>query len=407
MKKIGLDIETSGIEFDAQIAGVSIYDPELDKAEFLPINMVGCTDVQRDLSIAKVRELVSTCSLVGHNLMFDLIHLRQLLPDVVFNVAGDSLIIAHMAQLKTGKLKDLVLAYGVARNDEVVKLKDLADDFNFTRVSVDEDAAITYACNDAKWAYQLEELLYKKYEKSLKLYSLELRVLPVFVDMTCSGMRLQWDEFQHFIQKYGLMVDSLKMQLDREAGFSFATRSRRDMESIIVDRFGLVPSVRTPKGEYSYSLESLKHLDHPWVRQYLDYSHKFSTKNSMLTIDKFVYAQDGDWWIHPTYKQVGFDGTSRVYTCISGSAIIVVDGEPIRIDEFVKGGAVGRVQSVDGFANVLEGFATGKKKVIQVELECGRKLRCSEDHLIGILDSGNLVWRRAGDLVGDEDVIVG
>ena len=156
--------------------------------------------------------------------MFDLIHLRRLFPNVPFNVAGDSLIIAHMAQLKSGKLKDLVLAYGIARNDEVVKLSDITDDYDFTQVSITDEAAIRYACNDAEWAYKLEALLAQKYEKSLKLYSLELRVLPVFVDMTVSGMRLQWDEFQQFIQKYCLMVDSLKVELDREAGFSFATR---------------------------------------------------------------------------------------------------------------------------------------------------------------------------------------
>ena len=36
MKKIGIDIETSGVEYDAQLAGVSIYDPEQDSVQFYP-----------------------------------------------------------------------------------------------------------------------------------------------------------------------------------------------------------------------------------------------------------------------------------------------------------------------------------------------------------------------------------
>ena len=174
MKKIGIDIETSGLEFDALIAGVSIYDPDTQKAEYFPIHMQGVSETQKSESCAKIREYLTTCSLVGHNLMFDLIHLRRLFPDVSFTVAGDSMIIAHMAQLKSGKLKDLVLSYGIARNEDVVQLSEVVDGSDFTQIHITDQQAIRYACNDAEWAFKLEKLLAQRYEKSLKLYSKEL-----------------------------------------------------------------------------------------------------------------------------------------------------------------------------------------------------------------------------------------
>lgn len=315
MKKlVAIDVETSSLDFDCKIASVQVYYPEEDFGEFFPINMCGI-DAQTTLeSLEAVKEILLNSRLVGFKLMFDLLQLRKLFPDIIPEVAGDGYILALMVQ-KINTLGNLAVNLGIAPASQVRKLEDFAPDCDCTEISWDDQAFIThYAMKDSEWGYLVEKRLLEKYPSYLQVYQEEVSNLNMFVNMQYQGMRFQSKEFYKFRDRFNNHLAKKRSQFDDEIGFEFNPRSRKNMEQVF-DLFNLESPIKTDKGKSSYSEEALNYFKHiPAIEKIITLKSKISQQATLANFEKYVYDSQGKDFLHPEYRPVGTDGTSRVYT---------------------------------------------------------------------------------------------
>jgi hypothetical protein len=119
-------------------------------------------------------------------------------------------------------------------------------------------------------------------------------------------------------------------------------------------------------------------------------------------------AKEGRYpsWAYDQWGLVIFD------ECITGEAMIdLYPTRQIRMDELatrVQGGETFEVWSYDKALDtfvvqtVSHSWTKGTRPILEVELEDGRTLRCTPEHLLMTTNRG---WVRAGDLTTEDDVM--
>jgi len=312
---VSVDIETAGLDLQAEIACVQFYFPETDKFEFYPLNMIGVSTDDALNSLNLIRDVLESHRLVGHNLAFDITRLKRIYPDLDFEVYGDSYLFSLMTQQEKNGLKDLIVNMKLTTSDKVLPLENVAPDKDFTQLSILDSSAIQYAYQDVYFAWLLEKKFREIYPKYIPTYETECTYIPMFADMTLSGMRVDKDKFIEFRDKYAAETEEMRKKLCLEAQFDFKIRSSKDMAQVFANLEIPDPPLKTPKGAISYSSESLSYLSyHPFIGTLLDYNHRYSVVNSLANVDKWFNKIRDDFYLNPVYKHVGYDGTSRVYT---------------------------------------------------------------------------------------------
>jgi DNA polymerase-1 len=312
---IGFDVETSGLYSSTNVvASYQFYFPLSGETLFLPVRMKNLPEDVAAENRAKAKDIIMRYKVVGHNLMFDSIF-TSLDMNVLPYIAGDSAVLASMAQIPDKKLKELVVEYEIVTQEEVVLLKDVAPDNDFTQLDYTDNDAVEYACNDAKWAFLLEKKLREKWASLIPSYEDELQNIRPFAMMSCTGILFDHEKFVSIRKAYSETTDKLKDEMNDEAGFDFRVRSSADMDAVWAKLKLPEPGQKTPKGKPSYSKESLKFVNHPFVAKLRDYSGMFSASGTMSDFEKYYKNKEGRYfYLRPFYRTVGDDGTSRVYT---------------------------------------------------------------------------------------------
>ena len=329
----GFDTETDGILMSGEVASVQFYIPNLeDRKEiethfphsgmidgriFIPLKMEGVSEEKRDSGMCVARYIVDNFSLIGHNLYFDLLQLKKIFPQVTPKVGGDSQTLAQMAQIRKIRLKDLVVELGIVGEDDVVKFGDLVPGHDSTKVPFDDETFIKYALNDAEWAYRAETLLREKYMSLMPTYLEELNYLLPFVEMSWDGMEFDYAGFSKFRENYINETEEFHHKMIKEVAFSFRPNSGKDIAHVLHDIRKLpMPTIKTKKGAHSYSEESLKQYEgDKFVDKLMVLKHRSSVVSTIKTIEKYLPDPVPEYpKLHPFYKIVGADATSRVYT---------------------------------------------------------------------------------------------
>jgi DNA polymerase-1 len=270
--EIALDTETTGLERNAKLLGVS-FCGEAGKAFF----------IYADKIVPFVMEAVlARKQLIMHNAKFDIQVLARNGISLYGNQIFDTMI-AHqlLDENSSHSLKNLAKTILGARVEmeqpPIIESPLLSIDAVEGVVSTHRtQQLVEYACADALYTFQL----YQRFAPQLKqenlsrlFYTVEMPLVKIVAQMEDWGIRLD-------IEK----IVALQVQLQEEskaivneifslAGKPFDINSPTQLSALLYDKLGLQSVKKTPKGAKSTDIESLEAIKdaHPIVEKILRY----------------------------------------------------------------------------------------------------------------------------------------
>ncbi|GIS82808.1 MAG: hypothetical protein CM1200mP15_14400 [Dehalococcoidia bacterium] len=252
---------------------------------------------------------ISKCA---HNANYDLMVLSNYGINVA-NLGYDTMIAAHLLGKQGLGLKPLSLdMLGI----EMTPISDLIGtgkkQITFDMVTIDD--AVKYAAADADMTHRLRTTLEQQLQSQSVnsiLNDIEIPLIPVFVDMQRSGIRLDSGILHEMSGDLNQHMHETEMELYQSIGHTVNINSPQQLSDLLFKELGLPKTKRTKTG-YSTdanSLESLKGL-HPVVDQILEYRQISKLKSTYVdSLPELVNPNTGR--IHTTYHQTG-SATGRV-----------------------------------------------------------------------------------------------
>ncbi len=133
---------------------------------------------------------------------------------------------------------------------------------NFSQVGLEK--ACEYSCEDADMALRLKGILESrlKEEKNEDLfYLLEMKLVPVLMDMEMSGIRIDADLFRGMSDRFGKDMKAIEADIFAEAGMEFNINSSQQLGYVLFEKLGLPVQKKTAKtGRYSTDVKVLQKL---------------------------------------------------------------------------------------------------------------------------------------------------
>lgn len=310
-QKIAVDTETTSLNpQDARLIGLSFAFAAGD-AVYVPIAHTFVSNPQQideNLILAKLKPFLENPNLhkVGQNLKYD----RHILANHGIDlqgVVGDSMLASYLIESHLShNLDDLCLRHF---NHETIKFEDLCGkgkkQISFAEVAI--DTATEYACQDADWAWRLEEFLRGKMDSgSLKLYEeLELPIAQILWQMERYGVLIDREELQRQSHELGQQMLDLEKKAYKIAGQPFNLNSPKQLQEILFNKLGIPTKgvKKTPTGEFSTNeavLEKLA-LDYPLPKIILE--NRVLSKLKSTYSDKLPQLLDANGRVHTTYAQ--------------------------------------------------------------------------------------------------------
>lgn len=261
---ISIDTETTGLEFDAALCGLSLAW-ETGKGVYVPVRSPNPSehltkeDVLRALGPILSDPAIPKC---GHNLKFDA---RVLLRNGVAlrGVAFDTLVASLLIDPSQAshKLDQLALEHLGYR---MIPIQDLigTDDGEISMDAVSLDEIAPYAAEDADIALRLyHHLAGKVSEMGLDelVRHVEAPLTAVLAEMENHGIVCDPDELQRQGDALSTRVEALRAKVCEIAGTEFNVDSPSQLAEILFDKLGLPPGKRTKTG-YSTDAEVLTKL---------------------------------------------------------------------------------------------------------------------------------------------------
>jgi len=129
---------------------------------------------------------------------------------------------------------------------------------------VEVQKACEYSCEDADIAFRLMGILDEKLrsEKNEALfYDLEMKLLPVLMDMELAGIRIDAGFFEAMSQRFAQEMKRIEKDIFAEAGMTFNINSSQQLGYVLFEKLGLPGQKKTAKsGHYSTDVKVLKML---------------------------------------------------------------------------------------------------------------------------------------------------
>lgn len=310
-QKIAVDTETTSLNpQDARLIGMSFAFAAGD-AVYVPIAHTFVSNPQQideNLILAKLKPFLENPNLhkVGQNLKYD----RHILANHGIDlqgVVGDSMLASYLIESHLShNLDDLCLRHF---HHETIKFEDLCGkgkkQISFAEVAI--DTATEYACQDADWAWRLEEFLRSKMDSGcLKLYTeLELPIAQILWQMERYGVLIDREELQRQSHELGQQMLDLEEKAYKLAGQPFNLNSPKQLQEILFNKLGIPTKgvKKTPTGEFSTNeavLEKLA-LDYPLPKIILE--NRGLAKLKSTYTDKLPQLLDANGRVHTTYAQ--------------------------------------------------------------------------------------------------------
>lgn len=248
-KPLSLDLETTSIDpMLAKIVGFS-FSVGKDKGFYIPIkykdkseNNFGDDDLQIVLALLKPILENEKIVKIGQNIKYDALILKRF-GIGVSGIGFDTMLAAHLVspEARSYKIDKLSLEY---LNYRMVPIEELIGTGR-NQITMDEvelEKVTFYAVEDADVALQLFEILKEKLnENGLSDYyeQIEIPLIKVLLDMEKDGAFVDEKLLKSMSEELGKKLDTLIIDIYREAGMEFNINSTQQLANILFDIKGL------------------------------------------------------------------------------------------------------------------------------------------------------------------------
>ncbi len=266
---VSLDTETTGRDpLRAELVGLS-FSVQEKEAFYLPVahrSPDAAKQMERGRCLEVLREVLEDGAIrkVGQNIKYDAevlklhgvelkgIHFDTMIASYVINPGLRQHNLDYLAQQY---LNHKMIGY----SDVVGKGKDAR---NFSEV--DLETARDYSCEDAditlRLMHRLEEQLQKDKNEEL-FYNLEMKLLPVLMDMELAGIKIDRAFFETMSATFAEQLKTIENEIYAEAGMEFNIHSPKQLGEVLFDKLGLPIQGKTAKTKsYATDVKVLKKL---------------------------------------------------------------------------------------------------------------------------------------------------
>ena len=252
----------------AEVVGLSLSWEE-GKAAYVPLrhSYLGVPrQIEFPQGVAPLKALLeeSAVAKVGQNLKAQALTLRRH-GIVLRGIRFDTMIASYVLNpgLKQHELETLAqqhLGAKLLSYEEVAGKSKGPDAFSAVEVSRAKD----YSCERAEAALRLKSLMEEKLisDRNDDLFThLEMRLVPVLMDMEWEGIRIDIPFFKSQSHKYGEELKRIEQQIYEEAGMEFNINSPQQLGYVLFEKMGLPSQKKTGKTKaYSTDVKVLKSL---------------------------------------------------------------------------------------------------------------------------------------------------
>jgi len=263
-----LDTETTNVNpLVAELVGIS-FCVEPETAYYLPLGHVdtglsATIDFSDALSLLKGILCDKDIKKIGQNIKYDaevLVRHTITLEGIFFDTMIASYVInPAIRQHNLDNLAQHYLDYKMISYKEVTEGK---KDKSFAYVDIDK--AKEYSCEDVDITMKLKSIL----EKSLRdidnyelFQDMEMKLVPVLIDMELSGIKIDIDFFKVMSKKYADEISHIERDIHRLAGEKFNINSPQQLGYILFEKLKLPGKKKTKKKSgYSTDVEVLTEL---------------------------------------------------------------------------------------------------------------------------------------------------
>lgn len=309
-KIFSLDTETTSlVSRHAQLVGVSL-SYVLGKACYIPVGhhegeQLDITKLLRSLS-----DLMGDpeCTMIGHNLKYDLTVLENLGLEPRCRIA-DTMLMSYVLDSSGSRhnMTSLATRYlGVDTQSYESICGKGSKQIGFAEVPI--EVASHYAAEDADITLRLYSLFIKRLSEKPQLLSLykelELPVMQVLRDMENHGALIDSSILVRQSKSLGDRLDILEQDAHKLAGRSFNLASPKQLQEILFDELQLPVLKKTPKGSPSTNEEVLSELalDYPLPKILIE--HRSLSKLKGTYTDRLPEECDpADGRIHTSFHQ--------------------------------------------------------------------------------------------------------
>jgi DNA polymerase-1 len=266
---VSVDTETTSKNpMEAGLVGLS-FSLEEEAAFYVPVgHLYPGVDKQVDLGtcLDTLREVLEDDEIkkVGQNIKYDAevlklhgvdlkgIHFDTMIASYVINPGLRQHNLDYLAQ---HYLNHKMIAYGdVVGNGRNAR--------NFSEVPLEQ--ARDYSCEDAditlRLMHRLEQQLRKDENEDL-FYNLEMRLLPVLMDMELTGIRIDKDFFESMSAGFEKQLGVIEKEIYAEAGMEFNIQSPKQLSYVLFEKLKLPAQGKTTKTKsFSTDVKVLKKL---------------------------------------------------------------------------------------------------------------------------------------------------
>ncbi|MBW2340906.1 MAG: DNA polymerase I [Deltaproteobacteria bacterium] len=263
-----LDTETtSKTALNAELVGIS-FCLEPGTAYYAPLGHTSCgkgsqIDIDEALTLLKGILCDDKVKKIGQNIKYD----AEVLARYGINLEGlsfDTMIASYLIdpslrQHNLDYLAQHYLGYKMISYDEVT------DHNRYTSfASVDVDTAKEYSCEDAEITLLLKTVLEDKLKETdnYKLFQdLEMKLIPVIMEMEMTGIRIDVDFFKKMSKKFAHELSDIESRIFDLTGEKFNINSPQQLGYILFEKLRLPVKKKTKKKSgYSTDVEVLTEL---------------------------------------------------------------------------------------------------------------------------------------------------
>ena len=254
-KIVSIDTETTSTDpHEAELVGIS-FSLEPDRGYYLPVGHMYLgvpKQVEKSCAIEILRGVLENENIlkVGQNIKYDAIIFRN----NGINLKGiyfDTMVASYVINpgLRQHNLDYLAQHY---LNHKMISYHDVAGkgkaEINFSGVTVEN--AMEYSCEDADVTFKLKSILEKQLteDKNQDLFhNLEMKLLPVLMDMELSGIKIDVPFFREMSGSFTKRIRELEKQIFEEAGTDFNLNSPQQLGYILFEKLELPVQKKTAK----------------------------------------------------------------------------------------------------------------------------------------------------------------
>ena len=305
------DIETTDIEFfKADLVGISISFH--DQGYYIPFLYPRKPDLKVELGLDDfMGEMAgvfqnSGIKKKGHNLKFDILHLKGKGINVR-GVSDDSMLMAYLLypNRRAHNLKDLTLELLNVKQTEFKELTGTGKN-TIPLEQVDIGKISRYCIDDSVLSLRLVELLEKRIAKKKldRLYkTIEIPLIDVLLDMEYFGIKIDTGFLNRASKKMEQKINEVEEQIYKLAGFRFNVNSSQQLGELLFDKMNLPVTKRTRKTRsYSTDSEVLSELKGiPVVEEVINYR---AYKKMLSTyLEGLINSCDDNQRVHTSFNQ--------------------------------------------------------------------------------------------------------